>query len=742
MPLAARLFADDEELGKKDDDHRPGKGVLIPAIWPLWQTPLRVRRRRLALGFAALMFLYFFIKYIPTDLGPANKRGNMRTPTAGGRLGRPPAADEGSSMDQPPHADKHYYNGPIYLNQLAATLHGIAKMRGQQESNKNVLFAVSNLKSASELIPIACDMALWKRTFVHFTLMGREDLPIDALKEVNQVTEECNIHWHDARPDYSAWSTDLRMEVSVGASLGHIHNFMHPQVIITDDLSKENPFFVKAIRAKAKEIGRAIIELPADAAENLMWITRLDSASLQAWNNAYIDILIHAPVDSSGSLIRLLRSIEQAHYFGSRPPHLTIELPPEIDPPTQQFLDRLVWPPIDPSGGPHTSQVTLRHRIPRQSLSVEESASHFIESFYPARSADSHVLVLSPQVELSPLYYHYLKYNLLEYKYSSYSRGDPSSGLMGLSLELPTAYLNDSAPLDPPSDVSALINDDGSESTEPTPFLWQAPNSNAALYFGDKWIELHSFLSNRIAAHDSASPPPKRSKQVSQKYPSWMEYALELMRARAYALLYPNIPALDSIVTVHNELYQIPEEFLAHHQAESPPADEANPSSDPHEPFTVDPTAITPASPSPEHALLSTPLLSILPSAGDLPDLDTLPFLSHSGQLLTLSDAYKLSATFAAEFRRDIGGCRDTTKKRKPVLRSRSADDLFCLDERVEKNGGGVGVVKDEAGGKKDADWEVGSEFGKPVVVDVDGTEEAAKEFAAHLARQGGEREG
>lgn len=85
----------------------------------------------------------------------------------------------------------------------------------------------------------------------------------------------------DARPDYSAWSTDLRMEVSVGASLGHIHNFMHPQVIITDDLSKENPFFVKAIRAKAKEIGRAIIELPADAAENLMWITRLDSASLQ-----------------------------------------------------------------------------------------------------------------------------------------------------------------------------------------------------------------------------------------------------------------------------------------------------------------------------------------------------------------------------------------------------------------------------------------------------------------------------
>lgn len=74
------------------------------------------------------------------------------------------------------------------------------------------------------------------------------------------------------------------MEVSVGASLGHIYSFVHPRVIITDDPSKENHFFVKAIRAKAKEIGRAVIELPADAGANLMWITRLDSESLHGEN--------------------------------------------------------------------------------------------------------------------------------------------------------------------------------------------------------------------------------------------------------------------------------------------------------------------------------------------------------------------------------------------------------------------------------------------------------------------------
>lgn len=212
MPLPASIFANDEDLGKKDDDHRPSNGLSIPAIWPLWRAPLRVRRRRLAIACAGLIFLYIFIKNIPTDLGPANKRGDRRVPTAGVRLGKAPAAEQGSSMGHPPHtpgpADRQYYNGPIYLNQLGASLHGIAKTGGHREINENVLFAVSNLKSASELIPIACEMASWKRTYVHFTLMGREDLPIDVLKEVNGVTEECSIHWHGMSP--SNWLMNCR----------------------------------------------------------------------------------------------------------------------------------------------------------------------------------------------------------------------------------------------------------------------------------------------------------------------------------------------------------------------------------------------------------------------------------------------------------------------------------------------------------------------------------------------------
>lgn len=70
------------------------------------------------------------------------------------------------------------------------------------------------------------------------------------------------------------------MEVTVAAGLGHIQTFMHPQVVIVDDPSREDAFFAKAMRSKTLELGRSLIELTTDAAENLMWITRLDSDSL------------------------------------------------------------------------------------------------------------------------------------------------------------------------------------------------------------------------------------------------------------------------------------------------------------------------------------------------------------------------------------------------------------------------------------------------------------------------------
>lgn len=541
------------------------------------------------------------------------------------------------------------------------------------------------------------------------------------------------------------------MEISVGAGMGHIQTFIRPQVILSDDPSREDAFFTKALRSKALEIGKSVIELPTNAATNLMWITRLDSDSLAgvlllfplysffqllnhiiAWHTTYVDLLIHAPRRSSGSLIRLLKSIEAADYFGSRRPHIRLELPADIDLPTWNFVQNLVWPPIDWSGAPHVSQVTLRHNIPRRVPTAEEAAVHLVESFYPARPKDSHVLFLSPQVELSPLYYHYLMYNILEYKYSSQDQiFEESNNLMGLSLELPSHHLNDTEVFTPPLLERPYVQGVPKQPGGATHFLWQSPNSNAALYFGDKWIEFHSFLAARISALNSKTP--RQKKVISEKHPSWMEYLQELMRARGYSLLYPNFSSTsESIATLHNELYQPPEEFSQPHIPSNP--DQPLPTIDPNEPFTAGASA-QPAKPSThtEAPLLSTNLVSILPQSSDLSDLSYIPLLSHEGNVLSHASSDDLSSSFAAEFRRETGGC---TGSGDIWIHQMSANDLFCnlnLDQYSD--------ISEEEKNEYESDdlKQVVQEAPKiPISTEQqDDSDFSQSEFAAHMNRQG-----
>ncbi|KAL8765636.1 MAG: hypothetical protein Q9209_007368 [Squamulea sp. 1 TL-2023] len=750
MSLFGRIFADDEELGKKDDDRRPGKiNLQIPA-WSA-RKPAPWRRRRVLYVLIACIALYLFVKNIPEpDHPPVSFRPRYSTSPRGApnspQKPKPvpePSAQRPSLPDEPSEAEKHYYDGPIRFYNLAASLYAISRLRGQFELNRNVLFAASNLHSASELIPIACDMATWDRNDVHFALMGRDDLDLANIKLVNGVDEDCKVNWHDARPDFSPWSSDFRMEVSVAAALGHIQTFMHPQVVITDDQSREDAFFTKAIRAKTSELGKSVIELPKDASEKMMWIARLDSGSLAgnislkhlsisrtyscaAWQTSYIDILIHAPTRSSGSLIRLLRSIESADYFGHRRPHLIIELPAEIDPPTKKYLDGLVWPPLDPSAASHTSQVTLRHRIPHRASTVEEASIRHVESFYPARPADSHVLVLSPQVELSPVYFHFLTYHLLEYKYSTTAPvSSELSNLMGLSLELPNMHLNESLMFDPPT-IRPITQKGEDNPGEPTPFLWQAPNSNAALYFGDKWVEFHSFLTSRVSIDPARTPD--RPNLISRMYPSWLEYILELMRARGYTLLYPNFPSdRQSIATVHYELFHPPEEFSK--PKSTAKTDTSIPSLDPKETFPTDPKSHRPK--HSESTPLNTKLISLLPNRerGTVQDLSDLPLLSYQGNELSTDIFKSFAHSFASDFRRLVGLCSATYK---PKIESMKADDLFCNNNHEAKAGLSLGDLNSDQPFARIAP--------KPMHVVNDDDEIRQNEFEAHLNRQAGKK--
>ena len=252
------MFASDQELGKRDDDRRR------PQIqqWP-WKASLRVRRRRIAMGLLGAFLIWLFIHNIPTDLGSIDERmgrplrpghnvGGVEfgyrppanAPAAAPKNGRntvpnrepagPPPRSQTDSTEQ-----EHYYAGPVRFYKLAKTLQSIGRTMGHRTDNRNILFAAANLKSAANLMPIACEMARVDKNFVHFALLGRDAIPLEDVLEINGVDRTtCDVFFHDGRPDYSEYSTEARAEVSVSGAMGHIWQYMlvsqtcRPQVIL------------------------------------------------------------------------------------------------------------------------------------------------------------------------------------------------------------------------------------------------------------------------------------------------------------------------------------------------------------------------------------------------------------------------------------------------------------------------------------------------------------------------------
>lgn len=701
-------YKNSEELGTKDDERKAGK----LSSWTLfWRKGPKMRRRRLLLTILVLLLLWAFT-YLrlpsPQWVSEAPSRPARAGFRGAGEMGRnrdeltiapkiplapagPPPAKKGQAKD-----GEFYYDGEIIFYKLPASLHAIARTFGHRQNNRNVLFAASDLKSAAVLIPMACDMATAAKNYVHMAIMGRSDLSLKEIMEINGVDQkECRMFWHDARPDYAEYSTEARAGAAISAALSHINTFMHPQVIITDDSNLEDAFFVRALKSRASEYSTPVIELSENGAEKLGWISRLDSAALAAWHKSTVDILIQAQPETSGSLMRLLTSLYTADYSGFLPPRLTIELPHEIDAMTQSFLSNFRWPPPTYAGTVgRFNQLAIHHRIPSQKLSAEEASIRFFESFYPANPLDSHMLLLSPRTQVSPLFFHYLKYHLLEYHYSGYN--PLAINLIGFSLEIPPTFLNGTTAFEPPE--GNLMTPANLKRAKPVSddfrpsFLWQAPNCNAAVYFGSKWVEFHDFLSNRLRLFHSSNTP-QVPKVVSSEYPSWTEYFLELMRARGYALLYPGRADsnTESLVTIHDELYQPPEEFLMPlnptTDSSTPPPSDKNtetpqdaPSINTAEPFTAPTDSPSTPNSHPETTLASASrhLSELLPFL-ESPDVHALPLLSYDGTPLTHSRSFQDSELYADTFRTTLGGCtiaRVNDRERK--VRPGSTRDLFC----------------------------------------------------------------
>lgn len=206
MSFLGSIFPGDKELGKKDDDHRPGASPMLPGAWHARKQVSGPRRRRIIYTALGLLAFFLFYQNIPTDLGSNSEKRDVRIPQMGS-LSQSPHQE--APTDKPAHgagsseAEQHYFAGPIKFYKLAASLHAVATLAGRGGKNKNILFAASSLKSAAAIMPMACEMAQHKRNDVHFAFMGREELEIHEIKEINGINDEdCPVHWH------GEWSWD------------------------------------------------------------------------------------------------------------------------------------------------------------------------------------------------------------------------------------------------------------------------------------------------------------------------------------------------------------------------------------------------------------------------------------------------------------------------------------------------------------------------------------------------------
>jgi hypothetical protein len=234
MPLSHRRLGTDEELGKRDDDHHlhhplhhhshKTKSRTAPFL-PLWRSSTGFHRRRLlayTLLFVVILLLlriasksdaataldryssagrgqpFSFRDILPAAVSHAGGGGSSKSALSPLSPTAPPPHDEKDEDEESKRARRHYYNGPINYHTLGMSLNSVAaRTLGYRTTNRNVLFVAGSLKTAALLIPLACEMARWRRCDVHFALMSRDDLALPDILRVNGVDGGgCGVNWH------------------------------------------------------------------------------------------------------------------------------------------------------------------------------------------------------------------------------------------------------------------------------------------------------------------------------------------------------------------------------------------------------------------------------------------------------------------------------------------------------------------------------------------------------------------
>ncbi|KAF5388729.1 hypothetical protein D9757_004850 [Collybiopsis confluens] len=277
----------------------------------------------------------------------------------------------------------------------------------------------------------------------------------------------------------------------------------------------------------------SIISIPRRDLQRTSWMSSLTSQEWRDWNVPQVTLSVITK-DRPQSLARLLASITNASYYGDQL-DIRVNLEQSSDLATMTMVQNLHW---------NHGRVFVHHRVIHGGLLTAVA-----ESWFP-HSNDSYGVLLEDDVELSPLFYAWIKMTLLRYRYGSNREKHPQ--MFGISLYQPKNLELDITGRRP-FNVSHILHTVGAPLS--SPYLSQTPCSWGAVYFPEQWREFHDYLTMRFSesAFELAQVvvPNVRSNQWTR---SWKKYFIELVYLRGYVMLYPNFPEYVSLSTNHLEV--------------------------------------------------------------------------------------------------------------------------------------------------------------------------------------------
>ncbi|KAI8062433.1 hypothetical protein BC940DRAFT_349628 [Gongronella butleri] len=403
------------------------------------------------------------------------------------------------------------------------------RFRALTPSYKPLLFLIHDVNEAKAIFPLICRFPA--HVPIHVALPGISQ-GLDAATWGPHLTREC--HRPFILHDMHLPANDRR-HGQLMAQLGRLAHAIQPAVFfhLSDSIFFDDVQALMQLQTRVTPC--TVIHLPHDQVPHALWLSKLSVQALQHWNDIKVNLVVITD-RRPHSLSRLLNSVRQANYLGDAV-DLTIHMDQTADRVTRMLVHNFAWE----HGVKH-----VRHRIRKGGLMPA-----IVESWYPSTNDDYGVL-LEDDIEVSLLFYAWIKYTILHYRYDpEYNQG--RSWIYGISLYSPR-----NLELRPEGRIAFDPNQVLIPGGFPrnTPYASQVPCSWGAVYFPEHWREFHQYLNTRL--QDLAAPTPLLNTTVPRSRSnrwkkSWKKYFIELVYLRGYVMVYPNFQDFESFSTNHLE---------------------------------------------------------------------------------------------------------------------------------------------------------------------------------------------